>query len=352
MLLSVRSLVRDTRFTTGLLMKKPFSLLVQVTNRCNMKCSFCDFWTNPAPKKEELTVADFERVANELAAIGCFAVSIEGGEPFARPDLPDIVRAFSKKHVTMLFTNGWYVTRDNARELWDAGLTHASVSIDYPDAARHDDKRGVVGTTERAWRAIELFRDTAPRRGKQVNVMTVLMEDNWKDFGALLDMSEARDVGHQVTLISVAGYRRGKGSDRLPPREAAAELKRLFDRAPHLRFFGSYFETMDDFLKSQSATSSEAKAAKAKLPTCTAGAQSLNIDHVGNVSACIERIGEPVGNVKNDSAARLLEKLESTRGVVAKCQDCWTACRGFQQALGDGASIAAMTDLGTRMRSF
>lgn len=335
--------VRDTRFTAGLVMKKPFSLLLQVTNRCNMMCSFCDFWPNPAPKKDELTTTDFQRIADELSAIGCFAVSIEGGEPFARNDLIEIVRAFGKKHVPMLFTNGWYITEENAKALWDAGLVHASVSIDYPDEERHDKKRGVPGTTKRAWRAVDILKDTAPRGGKQVNVMTVLMEDNHKDFGRLLEQSKARGIGHQATLISIAGYRRGKSLvDRMPPPEAAEELLRLFEANDHMRFFASYFDKMKTFLEGNTT----------ELPTCTAGVQSMNIDHVGNVAACIERIGEPVGNVKTTSMEELFSKLRQTRDVVSRCQDCWTACRGFQDALGNGASRAAFHDLATRMRSF
>jgi MoaA/NifB/PqqE/SkfB family radical SAM enzyme len=337
----MRALAKDLRFAAGIARKKPFSALVQVTNRCNMQCSFCDFWPNAAPKKDELTTADYERVSGELAELGTFCISIEGGEPFARPDLVDIVRAFARHHVPVLFTNGWYVTNENARALWDAGLTQASVSIDYPDPARHDAKRGLAGTFRRAWRAVEIFRDTAPARGRQVNVMSVLMDDNHASFAEMLAQSQAADVGHQITLISVAGFRRGKGPDRLPPPDAAEELGRLFRAFSHVRFFGEYFEGMRDFLAGDTGA----------LPTCTAGAQSLNIDHIGNVSACIERIGEPVGNVKDESVTKLFGRLASTRDAVSRCQDCWTACRGFQQALGSGASVAAFRDLATRMRA-
>src|SRR5690348_2020757 len=41
---------KDASFALGLLRRRPFQVLVQVTNRCNMKCSFCDFWPNVAPK--------------------------------------------------------------------------------------------------------------------------------------------------------------------------------------------------------------------------------------------------------------------------------------------------------------
>jgi len=334
----MRALLRDARFMTTIAMRRPFSVLLQVTNRCNMQCSFCDFWPNAAPKKEELTVADYERIAGELAKAGCCAVSIEGGEPLVRPDIVAIVRAFGQRHVPMLFTNGWYVTKDNARALWKAGLVHADVSIDYPDGKRHDAKRGLAGATERAWRAIEILRDTAPKGGKQVNVMTVVMKDNHADLEPLLRQSHEAGVGHHMTLISVSGFRRGKGVDEMPPPEAADELLRLYRSFTHVRYFESYFSTMRDFLGGR------------EMPGCTAGSQGFNIDHVGNVAPCIERIGEHVGNVKTDSIPTLLDKLKTTRDVVAGCQDCWTACRGIQQALGGGGSLSAFRDLATRMR--
>src|SRR5204863_6308577 len=105
---------------------------------------------NVAPRKDELTVAEYDRLAREMADLGTFVVSIEGGEPLVRKDIAGVVRAFAKKHVPVLFTNGWYVTPEIARTLFDAGLAQASVSIDYPDRRRHDAKRRVPGATEHA----------------------------------------------------------------------------------------------------------------------------------------------------------------------------------------------------------
>jgi MoaA/NifB/PqqE/SkfB family radical SAM enzyme len=332
-------LAKDLRFAAGLLRRRPFNCLLQVTNRCNLRCSFCDFWPNPAPPEEELTLAEMERLAADLSALGCFLVSIEGGEPFVRKDLVDIVRVFSRDHISALFTSGYYVTPDNARALWDAGLTHVSVSIDFPDALRHDQKRGVEGTTARAWQAVEILRDSAPRGGRQVNVMTVLMESNWRDMDALFRESAARGVGHQVTLLSISGTRRGKGPDRLPPPEAAAHLVGLWQRHRHLRFFRDYFERIEGFVTGGA------------MPTCRAGVQSFNVDHVGNVSSCIERIDTPVGNLRRAPLVELHRRLLAEQDVVARCQACWTACRGLQQAVGAGGSLGAWLDMSLRTRS-
>jgi MoaA/NifB/PqqE/SkfB family radical SAM enzyme len=336
----ISAVTKDARFVWGVLRRRPFNCLVQVTNRCNMKCSFCDFWPNPASKQQELTVDEYERLGRELAELGTFLISIEGGEPFVRRDLLEIVRVLSRHHVTTLFTNGWYVTDDNARALFDAGLTHASVSIDYPDAGRHDAKRCLTGTTDRAWAAVDSLRQVAPRGGKQVHVMTVLMGDNHDAMPELFEQSARREVGHQVTLLSVAGFRRGRGHDALPPAGAGRALAALWDRYPHVRFFRSYFEQIDAFLEG------------APMPTCRAGLQGFNIDHVGNVSPCIERIDESVGNVRESSLRELHQRLCAREEEIARCNQCWTACRGFQQALGSGGALRDLVHLGARTRSY
>lgn len=337
--MSVSQWKRDLAFSAGLVRNKPFSCLLQVTNRCNMECSFCDFWPN-TNARDELTVEEYRRVSRELAELGTFLVSIEGGEPLLRKDLPQIVEAFAEHHIPALFTNGWFVTKELSRTLFDAGLVHASVSIDYPSAEAHDGKRRLAGTTDRAWRAVDTLRDVAPRGGKQVHVMTVLMDSNWRDMDALFRQSAAHGVGHQVTLLSVSGFRRSSaGPDALPPREASAHLTELWKQHPHVRFFRDYFERMDAFLSG------------GKLPTCRAGVQQMNIDHVGNVAPCIERIDEHVGNVRDASMAELHRRLVARADESARCQKCWTACRGMVQAIGDGGSPGAFLEMADRMRT-
>jgi MoaA/NifB/PqqE/SkfB family radical SAM enzyme len=324
-------------FAASIALRRPFQCLVQVTNRCNMKCSFCDFWPNGVPSSQELTVDDYRRVATGMARVGRFLVSIEGGEPFVRRDLIDIVRVFAERHVPLLYTNGWYVDAAAARDLFGAGLTQVGVSIDFPDA-RHDAKRVLPGAFRRAIDAVKLLRDAAPRGGKQVHVMTVLMRENQDCLEPLLELSAGLGVGHCVTLLSDKGFRRGHVLDRLPDAGAGEKLAGLWKRHRHLRVFEEYLQGIDPFL------------AKGAMPRCRAGEQSFNIDHVGNVAPCIEKIDKPVGNVRDTSIADLVQRMRELESV-AHCQDCWTLCRGFGQALGEGGSAGAWRDLALRMGS-
>jgi radical SAM protein with 4Fe4S-binding SPASM domain len=329
--------VKRARFALGILGRKPFQCLVQVTNRCNMRCSFCDFWPNGVAPSAELTVADYQRLSEEMARIGCFLVSVEGGEPTIRPDLVDIVAAFARHHLPVLYTNGWHVDHALASALFEAGVEQVGVSIDFPDAARHDAKRGLAGAWERAWRAVDHLAAVAPRGGRQVHVMTVLLEENRAALPAMLAQSAARDVGHCLTLVSTSGYRRDGRVDRPPSAPVSDELVALFRRWPHLRLPETYLEGVDDFLAGR------------PMPTCRAGSQSFNVDHVGNVAPCIEKIDRFVGNVREAPLSHLLARAASL-DEVARCQDCWTLCRGMAQALGNGGRPSAWRDLATRLR--
>jgi radical SAM protein with 4Fe4S-binding SPASM domain len=248
------------------------------------------------------------------------------------------VSIFGGRHLPLLYTNGWYVDAAGAKALFDAGLACASVSIDYPDR-RHDQKRGLPGAFDRAWRAVELFKEAAPRGGKQVRVITVLTDDNAEDLEDLLEMSQAAGVGHDVTLLATRGFRRGKAGDKMPARPMSAELAQLWRRYPHLAAWRDYLDLIDAFREGR------------PMPTCRAGQQSFNIDHVGNVSACIEKIDRALGNVRDEPLTRIHARMKSDGAWVEQCQVCWTLCRGTCQVLGGGGGPRAWLDLMTRVRA-
>jgi MoaA/NifB/PqqE/SkfB family radical SAM enzyme len=336
--MGLATMIRDLRFAWGIFQERPFQVFLQVTNRCNMRCAFCDFWPNGAHPSQELTLDDYRRLEQGLSELGTFLVSLEGGEPFLRPDLLDIIRIFAARHLPVLYTNGWFVDEAAARALYQAGILNVGVSIDYPDADRHDRNRGLPGTWERAWQAVDLLRDHAPRGGRQVHVMTVLMRDNLDDLEPLLQQSAARGVGHCLTLLSINGYRRGPQGGEWPAPPISARLRRLWEKYPHFRIPREYLERMDPFLEG------------GRMPTCRAGLQSFNVDHLGNIGPCIEKIDTVVGNLRELSLPELHRRLVELNAGQG-CQQCWTVCRGLNQVMGAGGSRRGWLDLTLRMRS-
>ena len=332
-------LKRDLRLLSGIMFGKGIECIVQVTNRCNMHCGFCEFWSNPAHPLDELTLEDFERLSNSLAQESSFIISIEGGEPLIRKDIVEIVEIFAKKHHPILFTNGWYVTDELAKKLFDAGLQQAAVSIDFPNE-RHSEVRGVKDAFERALNAAQLLKKHAPAKGKQVNLISVIMKENLELLEELLCLSKSLGIGHMLTLLSQKGFRRGKyflnpEESQIPSAPLSKKLLSLKQKYPHLQTFKGYLGGIDDFINQSP-----------NLPRCLAGKRSFNIDHVGNVSVCIEKIDESIGNVRTERWSSIRNKLSGHEiGEKYKnCQDCWTLCRGLSQTLG-GSTWSTLPEL-------
>lgn len=307
---------RGARLLNGFVRGQPMHAIIQVSNLCNLSCGFCSFWENPADKRHEMRLEDIEVISSKLSEGGSMVVSIEGGEPLLRPDIVGIVRAFSRYHHPIMFTNGRSVREKISQDLWDAGLDTVGISIDYANADAHDRHRGRKGTFELATRAIDILRDTAPRGAKQVFVMTVVMDENVEEIEPLLQLSAAHGVNHQITLISTAGAGRHRRAQDRPMLGASAKLLRLKEKYPHFITFTGYLEGIERALSGQ-------------LPTpCHAGVRFLNIDHMGDVSPCIEKLQLRTGNLIRDPWSVVYPKLRSLEEPKT-CTDCFTSCRGF-----------------------
>src|SRR5262252_3857653 len=110
-------------------------LRVSLTDRCNLRCTYCMPEEGLAwlPKPTLLTddeVSSLVRVAVEL--LGVTEVRFTGGEPLLRPGIVGIVAAaagLNPRPRLSVTTNGIGLTR-LAQPLADAGLDRVNVSLD------------------------------------------------------------------------------------------------------------------------------------------------------------------------------------------------------------------------------
>jgi pyrroloquinoline quinone biosynthesis protein E len=108
---------------------RPYALLAEITYRCPLHCPYC---SNPtqARNDQELTTNEWTRVIREAAALGVLQIGFSGGEPLARRDLPDLVRAAREANLyTNLITSGIGLDDDRVRALRDAGLDSVQLSF-------------------------------------------------------------------------------------------------------------------------------------------------------------------------------------------------------------------------------
>src|SRR6202521_4002507 len=87
------------------------SLRVSVTDRCNLRCSYCMpqeeyVWL---PREELLTFEEIARLVEVFTSLGVEEWRLTGGEPLLRRDLPKLVQMLAANpqiHDLALTTNG------------------------------------------------------------------------------------------------------------------------------------------------------------------------------------------------------------------------------------------------------
>ncbi len=116
-------------------------LRVSVTDRCNLRCSYCmPLEAVFKPREELLTYEEITRAVAVATRLGIRTVRLTGGEPLVRAELDQLVRQL----VTLpgldevaLTTNGLLLA-EQAERLARAGLARLNVSLDSLDAERFE----------------------------------------------------------------------------------------------------------------------------------------------------------------------------------------------------------------------
>jgi MoaA/NifB/PqqE/SkfB family radical SAM enzyme len=307
---------RAARLGLGFLTGRFFHCNLQVTYRCDFRCSICDFWKEDHARERELTLDEIRLIGRKLNRLGTLIISLAGGEPLNRSDLPEIIRILNEEnHFPILITNGWHVNEETAHRIQGAGLQEISVSVDYADPARHDALRGMPGAWARAIEALRLLHRHRPRRRNRVHMITVLMDDNLDEIEPMIRL--ARDLG--VTyMVNLYSWNRGAKNRRLPHERVSARLLDLKRRYPEFVTLTTYIEELDRAI------------AEGGIGDCQTGRLLMNIDNLGRVARCTETLDEPVGNMLEDDILELAARLRR-RQREKPCAECWTSCRGFAE---------------------
>lgn len=99
---------------------------VEITNICNMRCSFCHGHSRP-PRR--MTEEEFSQVLDALSGKTEYVYYHLMGEPLTHPDLPAFIqRARARGFRSVVTTNGTLLAR-RGEELIDAGVYKVSISL-------------------------------------------------------------------------------------------------------------------------------------------------------------------------------------------------------------------------------
>ncbi len=191
-----------TPHSRQLVMSTPRSVDIAITARCNLRCSYCYFFDNPANRYEDLPTGAWLTFFDELGRNGVMDVCLAGGEPFIREDLKDIIQGVVSNRMRFsISSNGSLITDSMASFIAGTGrCNQVQVSVDGSRPETHDACRG-RGSFDGALRGIK----TLQRNAVRVAVRVTIHRHNVNDLEAISRLL-LEDLGLPGFSTNSAGY--------------------------------------------------------------------------------------------------------------------------------------------------
>lgn len=249
-----------------------FSVLIELTYRCNLDCFFC--YNDLGLRGKPLTFEQYDALLRDLASMDVLNVALSGGEPLAHPDFFRIgARARELGFVVRVKSNGHALRGELARRLRDeVDPFIVEVSLHGATAATHDRQTRVPGSFVRL---IENLREMKALglRVKINSTLTLWNEGETAGMYALADslglplrfdlQVSPRDDGDR-TPLNVA-----------PTDEGIRELMRIEDE-------------IRGKLPPMPEPSITAPTSAPSSKHCGAGSSAIAVDPYGNVYPCVQ----------------------------------------------------------------
>jgi len=302
------------KILTGFLKSKvkkttPLFVSYNVTGRCNMRCVFCEWWKNDIP---ELPTKKALAAIDAVCSLGVPFFDLSGGEPLIRKDLIVLAkRVASHGCLVSMNTNGTLLDENNVAEVANV-FDMVVVSLDGPKEV-HDKIRGVLGTYDKADKAIGLLK----AHGVKVGVNSVATPWNIDILPQFIE--ELRSLVDFAQIQPIHPY--PPSAENTPQNK---QISRLVDYLLRLKQSDPGFLVVPtSFLKGFDAFFM-GNAPK----ICHAGELYVAINPSGKLLACPARSDIILGDTLSGSVDKLLKKKRDSEGwhKVSSCKGCWLEC--------------------------
>jgi len=284
----------------------PASITWMVTLGCNRKCPYCFFTifhhaadSVTGPPDATFPLTDAVRMVREMARIGTADLYLTGGEPFLRPDLPEIIEEAHRVRVRTHAVTKYLISPALATRLARAGITSVTVSIDDSRPREAAALAGAPGYLAEATQTVRTLADA----GIAVDVNAVLTKINVDH----LEMLASYVADLNVTRLKISPFSLPYPSR--PPAERlmtdarvethVARLQELFDGRLNIELGGEADPTSE--------------VACGSSIVCEIGTRALDVLPDGSVSRCHYLPGVPVLKVGSLCTQSIVEVWNGSR---------------------------------------
>lgn len=126
------------------IMKTPRTVEISVTQECNLRCRYCSHFSSDSDVKNDLPLDEWLMFFKELQRNSIINVILQGGEPFLRKDLHELIKGVVANRMRFsILSNGTLITEEDAERISATKRCNSvQISIDGSIPTTHDAYRG------------------------------------------------------------------------------------------------------------------------------------------------------------------------------------------------------------------
>jgi radical SAM protein with 4Fe4S-binding SPASM domain len=201
---------------------RPFMLMVEPTNFCNLKCPLCPSGNGQMLRpRGTMGLQDFEKLVDELGDEVFMMMLWNQGEPYINKCFNQMVRyAHDRGIFTFTSTNGHFVRSDEqAQAIVESGLDEIIVSLDGVDQQTYEKYR-VGGQIDRVFdgvRRLVKAKEALDSLTPLINLQFIVMKHNERDLAEAEELAKGLQV--DKFLVKTAQVYTADDADEFLPEE-------------------------------------------------------------------------------------------------------------------------------------
>ena len=125
-------MIRQSNHITDAFGRKHDYLRISLTDRCNLRCTYCMPEEGVAlrSKNEFMTSEEVIQIASAFVSLGIKKIRLTGGEPLIKKDFNNILHQLSRLGVEISITTNGILLHKHFDSLLEAGVTKVNISLD------------------------------------------------------------------------------------------------------------------------------------------------------------------------------------------------------------------------------
>lgn len=215
--------INDKNNNEKLDIKPPLWVLLELTHKCPLECSYCYNQLDFVNTKDAMSKDDWFRVMDEVRELGAVQLGISGGEPLLNKDIVDIVqKANDLKFYTNLITSGVGAPKGIVKKLKDAGLKTVQLGIQSHD----ENTMTLITNNKNSYKEKIAFAKEVKEAGLQLIVNTCITRQNIHQVGQIIEFAETLGANYlEIANIQYYGWALKNINALLPSKEQLDEAK-------------------------------------------------------------------------------------------------------------------------------